>query len=97
MNINSRLKSLEKVLSVGFITLEMPNGRTKKIRGKRILDMLTEMAQGIIKEDTQAVIDSVTDDCPATGNGHLTEVIKVWHAGNQLVSPEEAARLDVSE
>ena len=59
------------------ISLTMADGSTKTVISRRWLDMLQELGQGIVAEDTKAVLDSVSDNCLETGNGRMTEVIKV--------------------
>ena len=61
------------------------------------MEMLREIDQGVIKADTRAVLECVADDCSTSGNGHLSELIRVLWGARQAAAelmPEEAARLD---
>ena len=77
MSLKKRVQELERKQVDEPITLAMPDGSMRTVRGSRLPDMFFELAQGVIREDTQLVIDSVSDDCSASGNGHMTELVKV--------------------
>jgi hypothetical protein len=81
MNLEPRLEALEHRLSSNPIALTIPDGCTKEIAGRRLLDMIVELSRGVVREDTQAVIDAVSDDCPSTGNDFMTDVLRAVHAG----------------
>jgi len=81
MNLKARLEALERQLQTGFVTLQMADGTTRSVRCRRLIDIISEVARGIVKEDARAIMDAVSDNCPSTGNGFMTDVIRVMHAG----------------
>jgi hypothetical protein len=66
----------------------MPDGGVRTVQARRLIQILWELGDGIVKEDGQAVIESVSDDCFVTGNGHMVELIKVAAFGNAQVEAE---------
>jgi hypothetical protein len=75
------------------ITLWMRDGSTRVVSSRRLLHMVSEFSSsGALSADTAAVLDSVSDNCLASGNGRMIEVIKVMAAG-----AAQLAALDASE
>lgn len=98
--LQSRLAELEHRTIGGVFICVMSDGAERRVRGKRLPEMLAEIDQGVIKDDTRAVLECVSDTCCASGNGHLTELVRVlWgaHDAAAKLGPEEAARLEASE
>ena len=103
MKLAKRLELLENKFSSGEITLWMANGSTRRVRARRLIQMISEiMIGGPMSPDTIAVIDSVSDNCKAAGEGHLPELLKVLYAGRgegprvvdiSILSPEEREQL----
>jgi hypothetical protein len=93
--LERRLAELERTLGADKITLWMADGTTRMVSSRRLLAMVGETGRGPIKDDTRAVLDSVSDDCMASGNGRLIECIKALAAGEAQVA--ELAALDASE
>ena len=81
MDLKRRVAQLEANCGGDDIRLQMPDGATRKVSSRRWLGMMQELGQGIVAEDTKAVIESVSDDCLATGNGRMCEVIKTMAFG----------------
>ena len=94
--LGSRLQQLERRMIGGEITCRMAYGVERRVWGRRLPAMLLEMGEGMIREDTQAVLDAVSDNCLEMGHGHMTSVLRVMAAG-PVVTPEQAAELDASE
>ena len=70
------MKKLERIIAEierrmigGDVECYAQDGTVRKIRGNRLLDMFAEVCQGIVKTDTQIVLDSISDNCAGTGNG----------------------------
>jgi hypothetical protein len=80
-NQMARLEAVETHLAGGDVRLTMPDGSARTVSSRHWLDMMQELGQGIVAEDTKAVIESVSDDCLATGNGRMCEVIKTMAFG----------------
>jgi nitrous oxidase accessory protein NosD len=93
----TRVEALERHFSGGDITLVMPDRTIRTISSRRWLDILAELGQGILAEDTKAVIDSVADNCFETGNGRMTEVIKVMAFGAAQVQAEADSAEGIEE
>jgi hypothetical protein len=99
LKLAKRLKLLENKFSSAEITLWMANGSTRRVRARRLIQMIPEiMSGGPMSPDTTAVIDSVRDNCKAAGEGHFPELLKVLYAGRgegprvadiSILSPEE--------
>jgi hypothetical protein len=92
-NLSARVRALEQHFGGDDVRLCMADGSRRTVSSKRWLDMLQELGQGIVAEDTKAVLDSVSDNCLETGNGRMTEVIKVAAFGAAQVE----AGLDSAE
>lgn len=97
-NKTARLEAIEAHLAGGDVRLTMPDGSVRTVSSRRWLDMMRELGQGIVAEDTKAVIDSVSDNCLETGNGRMTEVIKVMaYAEDHQGEGEENGIIDSVE
>ena len=82
MKLAKRLELLENKFSSAEITLWMANGSTRRVRARRLIQMIPEiMSGGALGPDTTAVLASVRDNCKAVGEGHLPELLKVLYAG----------------
>jgi hypothetical protein len=95
--LQGRLAELERRLIGGVFVCFMPDGTERPVRGRRLKEMLSEVSQGVIQDDTRAVLECVSDTCTASGNGYMSELIRVlWdaHQTSAKLTPEEAARLD---
>ena len=88
MNLERRVTELEQTRGGDVITLKMLDGGTRRINSKRLLSMVCEVGRGEIKADTQLVLDSVSDDCSETGNGYMTQVIRIAAGGAAQVEAE---------
>jgi hypothetical protein len=66
----------------------MRDGSVRTVSSKRLLSMVCEVGRGEIKADTQLVLDSVSDDCAETGNGRMTEAIRIAAFGRVQVEAE---------
>jgi hypothetical protein len=87
-NQMARLEAVEAHFVGGDVRLTMPDGGVRTVQARRLIQILWELGDGIVKEDGQAVIESVSDDCFVTGNGHMVELIKVAAFGNAQVEAE---------
>jgi hypothetical protein len=100
MDLKRRVEELERTIGENNIRLVMPDGSVRLVQAARLLEMGAEAARGAaLPADTQAVLDSVADDCLESGNGRMIEAIKAVAAGADLagLSVAELARLDASE
>jgi hypothetical protein len=79
--LERRLGELERGIGANKITLLMADGTTRMVSSWRLLGMFGEAAASDMKDDTGAVLDSVSDNCLETGNGRMIEAIKVLAAG----------------
>jgi hypothetical protein len=87
MGARSKLSNVE-------VTLWMTNGSTRRVRVRRLVQMIAEIVSGgPIGPDTRAVIDSVRDNCRAIGEGRLPELLKALYMVRQPVSPTQTADL----
>jgi hypothetical protein len=89
-NQTGRLEGLEAHFGGDDVTLTMPNGSVRTVPARRLIHILWELNDGIIREDGRAVIECVSDDCFVTGNGHMVELIKVAAFGEAQVRAEGA-------
>ena len=103
MKLSKRIELLERKLSDSEVTLWMANGSRRTVRTKRLIRMIAEILSGSIAADTQAVIDSVDDNCREVGEGRLPEVLKAIYASRtevakitdfSMLSDQELAELD---
>jgi hypothetical protein len=84
MKFVKRLELLQKKFSSAEITFWMANGSVRRVRARRLIQMIPEvMRGGPMRPDTTAVIDSVCDNCKAAGQGRLPELIKVLFAARE--------------
>jgi hypothetical protein len=62
--------------------------------------MVGEAGPGVMKDDTRAVLDSVSDNCLESGYGRMIEAIKALDVGAAQLAemdPAQIAQLDASE
>jgi hypothetical protein len=79
MNLRKRLQALEPDFSDGEVTLWLAAGSTQRVRLRRLLQMIPEIVlREPLRVDTQAVIDSVRDNCKAMGEGRLQRFVFVF-------------------
>jgi hypothetical protein len=76
-SLERRIAGLERRIVGGEIICHMADGTERRIRGKRLIEMLHEINQGILKRDTQTVLDAVSDNCLETGHGHMGNLLRV--------------------
>jgi hypothetical protein len=95
--LERRLAELERTLGAHKITLWMSDGSTRMVSSRRLLDMVGETDAGVMRDDTRAVLDSVSDNCLERGHGHMIEVIKVLAGGAAELDSAQLAALDASE
>jgi hypothetical protein len=94
MDIKKRLETIEAKFSNAEVTLWMASGSTRRVRVRRLVQMIAEIViGGPIGGDTRAVIDSVRDNCRAVGEGRLPELLKALYAVRQPVSQTQTADL----
>jgi hypothetical protein len=86
MKLSKRIELLERKLSDSEVTLRMANGSKRTVRTRRLIRMIGEILSGSIAADTQAVIDSVDDNCREVGEGRLPEVLKTIYASRTEVA-----------
>ena len=92
MDLKKRLETIETKFSNAEVTLWMTNGSTRRVRVRRLVQMIAEIViGGALGADTRAVIDSVRDNCRAVGEGRLPELLKVLYAVRQPVSQTQTA------
>ena len=99
-SIERRLAELERRMVGGEIICCLANGTKRSVRGKRLIEMLCEMSQGILRPDTEIVLNAVSDNCLEAGYGYMGNLLRVMWAGAQNIArltPEEVAILDASE
>ena len=92
MKLSKLIELLERKLSDSEVTLWMANGSRRTVRTRRLIRMIAEILSGSIAADTQAVIDSVDDNCREVGEGRLPEVVQI--ADFSMLSDQELAELD---
>lgn len=96
MNLDRRVRELERQMGATAITLRMPDGSTRVVSSRRLLHMVSEASSGgALPADTAAVLDSVSDNCRESGCGRMIEVIKALAEGEAQLA--ELAALDASE
>jgi hypothetical protein len=98
--LERRLAELERRLGAHKITLWMLDGTTRMVSSRRLLAMVGEADAGAMKDDTRAVLDSVSDNCLESGNGRMIEAIKALAVGAAQLATLDAAQLaalDASE
>jgi hypothetical protein len=94
--LQDRIAALEHRMVGGEIICRMADGTERSIRSRRLVHMIGEITRGVVKDDTRAVLECVSDNCQAAENGHLPELLRVlWHAreSSAQLTAEEAARL----
>jgi hypothetical protein len=99
-SLERRLAELERRLGAHRITLWMSDGTTRMVSSRRLLGMVGEVSAGAVKDDTRAVLDSVSDNCLESGCGRMIEAIKALAAGAAQLAELDSARLtalDASE
>jgi len=100
MNLKRRVAELERNMGQTAITLRMADGSTRQVQAGRLFEMLGECGQGVIKQDLQDVIASVSDNEFEMAGGRLIEVVKAFAVGEvqmAALTPERAAALDRGE
>ena len=98
--LERRVAELERRLGAHSATLWMADGTTRMVSSRRLLGMVGEAGAAAMKDDTRAVLDSVSDNCWESGNGHMIEAIKVLAAGAAQLAeldPVRLTALDASE
>ena len=88
VNYKRRLEELEHHLGEGTLKLFMPDGSERTISTGRWFAMMDELGQGIVKPDTQAILDSVGDD---GSEGRMREVVQCLAAGQAQIAAADAA------
>jgi len=58
--LQSRIAELEHRIIGGVFICFMPDGTERRVRGRRLAEMLREIDQGVIKDDTRAVLECVS-------------------------------------
>jgi hypothetical protein len=95
-----RVLELERRLGAHKITLWMADATTRVVPSRRLLGMVGEAGTSAMKDDTRAVLDSVSDDCRESGHDRMIEGVKALAAGAaQLAELDSAqiAALDATE
>jgi hypothetical protein len=94
MNLEKRLRELERTMGATAITLRMPDGSTRVVSSRRLLHMVSEFSSsGALPADTAAVLDSVSDNCLESGCGRMIEVIKALAAGAAQMAELDSAQI----
>jgi len=78
----------------------MADGTTRMVSSRRLLGMVGEAGTAAMKDDTRAVLASVSDDCLKMGSGYMVQAIKALAAGAAQLAeldPAQLAALDASE
>ena len=88
MDQKRRLEELERHLGEGTLKLFMPDGSERTISSGRWFAMMSELGQGIVAEDTRAVLASVGDD---GSEGRMREVIQCLAVGQAQIAAADAA------
>lgn len=99
-NLVRRLAELERRLGAHSITVWMADGTTYMVSSRRLLDMVGEAGADAMKDDTRAVLDSVSDNCLESGCGRMIEAIKAMAVGAAQLAeldPERLGELDATE
>jgi hypothetical protein len=103
VKLSKRIELLEHQFSDSDVTLWMANGSRRTVRTRRLIRMIGEILSGSIAADTQAVIESVDDNCREVGEGRLPEVLKAIYASRaevvkitdfSMLSDQELAELE---
>ena len=93
--LQSRITELERRINGGEIVCYMADGTERQVRRKRLIEMLRETSQGIVRQDTRTFLDAVSDNCLETGHGHIGNFLRVrWAAvssSNEIKRAELAA------
>jgi hypothetical protein len=101
MNLDKRLRELERQMGLTAITLRMPDGSTRVVSSRRLLHMVSEAADGgVLPADTAAVIDPISDNSRESGHGRMIEAVKALAAGAPQIAeldPTRLAAFDASE
>jgi len=84
---------LERRLGAHKITLWMADGTTRMVSSRRLLGMAGETDADAMKDDTRAVLDSISDDCWESANGRMIEAVKAMAAGAAQLAELDPARL----
>ena len=92
-SLERRLAELERRLGAHRITLWMSDGTTRMVSSRRLLGMVGEVGAGAMKDDTKAVLDSVSDNCLESGCGRMIEVIKALAAGAAQMAELDSAQI----
>jgi hypothetical protein len=88
MNLKRRVAELERNTGEGTLKLFMPDGSERTISTGRWFAMMDELGKGIVKPDTQAILDSVGDD---GSEGRMREVVQCLAAGQAQIAAADAA------
>jgi hypothetical protein len=87
-HLTKRVEQLEQAMGETTLKLFMPDGSERTISTGRWFAMMDELGKGIVKPDTQAILDSVGDD---GSEGRMREVVQCLAAGQAQIAAADAA------
>src|SRR4051794_1866709 len=100
MSLDRRVRTLERKINGAEITCLMADGSQRRVRARRLREMLGEIGRDDLSADTRALLECVRDNCQATRYGHMGQLLRVIACARQSaerLSSEERARIEASE